>query len=489
MSGKPASSRSVSAGVPRGSRGLLLLLVPYFLVTFFTLVHHELWRDEADVWLSVRDSSLVSVVQRASHAGTPILWYLLVAPLARSSLPYWSMGLLHLLIAASAAFVFLLRAPLSTLTKTLFVFSYYMIFEYAVIARNYGISILILFVLATIYPQRFRRPLTYSFLLALLFQTNVHSLLLGGVLAAVYVDELWRRGHGRRRLALLLLVAGALITVAQLFPREGGQFDPLRAENRPRALIWAAQGMFFPTASAPVLSLFTTGFLVLVVLTLWRKRRLLYLLGAMFAVLFYLMIFKWSVPDGYRHFGLLLISVIFILWIEPSEPGSLDLRKKKWMTWIMNAGLASLCVIGAWACFQEIFFDFSGSRGMAEYLLENDLARKTIVAHRATATSAILPYLPKTRFWYAGIGEYGTYLRWDAWYAEGERVTYEQAATRARQRFGNDSLLLLNAPLLHPQRWCLRERYRTHQPIFAKVDETFYLYEHDSSSGCQPAER
>src|SRR5687768_8892604 len=118
----------------RNERTLLLtLLLVYLALAALALSFHEPFCDEAHVWLSVRDSSLSAVLSRASHAGTPTLWYFMVAPLARLGLPYFSMHLLHLLIATAAVAVLFFRSSLPPLTRILLGFSYYMLFEYAVV--------------------------------------------------------------------------------------------------------------------------------------------------------------------------------------------------------------------------------------------------------------------------------------------------------------------------------------------------------------------
>jgi len=52
--------------------------------------------------------------------------------------------ILHLIIAIAAVTVFVLYAPFSRVTKVLFIFSYYMAYEYSIIGRSHSLSILLL---------------------------------------------------------------------------------------------------------------------------------------------------------------------------------------------------------------------------------------------------------------------------------------------------------------------------------------------------------
>jgi hypothetical protein len=59
--------------------GYLLLVVP-------TLARHVLWRDEAQMWLVARASQDFSqLLANMSYENRPILWFLLVWPIARFS--------------------------------------------------------------------------------------------------------------------------------------------------------------------------------------------------------------------------------------------------------------------------------------------------------------------------------------------------------------------------------------------------------------------
>jgi len=47
---------------------------------YFAIFHHEIWRDEAQVWCIVRNVNLSEIFQITKIEGHPMLWYLLVLP-------------------------------------------------------------------------------------------------------------------------------------------------------------------------------------------------------------------------------------------------------------------------------------------------------------------------------------------------------------------------------------------------------------------------
>ena len=169
---------------------LVISLVLYTAIIIFSAYHHEPWRDEAQLWLLTRDHGLLFMLDSISYDGHPLLWPLLLHPFAALGFPYATMFIIHIVIAVACAFLFIWYSPFSKLTKICFIFSYFMFFEYSVIARNYSLSILLLFVIAIFYPHRFKKPLSYALLIVLLINTNVHSLFIGCSLICIYFIEL-----------------------------------------------------------------------------------------------------------------------------------------------------------------------------------------------------------------------------------------------------------------------------------------------------------
>src|SRR4030042_3735997 len=115
----------------------LFLIRLYSAINIVLLLHHEPWEDEAQAWLIARDLDIASIFKQMAYEGSPALWHMLLLPFAKTGLPYMSEFILHLIIAIAAVAVFILYAPFSRVTKVLFIFSYYMGYEYSIIARSY----------------------------------------------------------------------------------------------------------------------------------------------------------------------------------------------------------------------------------------------------------------------------------------------------------------------------------------------------------------
>jgi len=66
-----------------------------------------------------------------------------------------------------------------------------------------------------------------------------------------------------------------------------------------------------------------------------RKPVPLFILGCALAPLFY--VFNFVNVSDYRHYGFILVSVIFALWIAAAYPAS---QGSKWPAWTRRAGRA-----------------------------------------------------------------------------------------------------------------------------------------------------
>lgn len=214
---------SAAARSRRARTWLWGLLAGFAALSVFGLLHHEPWRDEAQAWLIARDCpDLACVLQTAGYEGHPVLWHLVLRPLARVGLPFSSAKLVHLLIVLAAVFLFLRNAPLARHQKALFVCGYFVAYEYTLLVRNYALCVLAFFAIASSHPDRFRKPVRYALLLALLANTALYGLVVALVLAAVYALDLRRSApairRGRLAAAAALVAAGCTLCAWQLWP-------------------------------------------------------------------------------------------------------------------------------------------------------------------------------------------------------------------------------------------------------------------------------
>jgi hypothetical protein len=447
-----------------------LVLLIYVAAVGAVAAQHEPWRDEADGWLIARDGGAGDLIEYTRHGGTPALWHLLLIPLAKAGAPYRSEHVLHLLIAAGTAALVLWRAPFPRIARFLTPFSYYFAYEYAVIARSYALSVLLLFVAAALYGRRYERPIAYAATVALLANTNIHSLLIAALIGLAYLLE----GEGKNLVRpISIMLAGGLAALAQVWPARDAMVHGAVSVFHPDAPLRALLGAFFPLLIMPhVIGIGAALVILIAALFAVRHSRggLLILCGS-YAALAYVFIFKWL--GGVRHFGFVLVLLLFVLWI--GDRGASVAYAICWSVLTISLAVSVAgCVVMSSLDWR---FAFSGASEMAGFVRDRGMSGYTIAAHSETTTSALCPYFDHP-FWFAGIEDLGTFSRWDARFSRGLEVTYPEAVRRVAARFPNRSpvLLLLNVEMPAPERNGWRLLYHNRRPQFANPDESFWLY-------------
>ena len=454
---------TTSAATPRSF--VAAIVAAFVAITTFVAAHHEPWRDEADAWLVVRDIDFARIFDWTRHAGTPALWYAILAPLARSGLPYESQQLLHLVITTGAVAIFVTYAPLSRLTKLLAVFSYYFAYEYSIIVRSYALAILLIFAAAALWQRRAERPVLLAIVLALLCNTNAQGFVLAAAFAVALVAE-------RALRPAVIIALGGLAAWWQVRTPPDPAREGIGHAFNALAIPFTLGNGFAPTL--PLVAGCVIGVLVLIAITLAlrRSRPALIIMWLTIAALLGLYSFVWL--GGLRHAGFLLVITLVAIWIGARDA---DARYGPAVALLLNGALLISLFIAARYWIDDTRAAFSGAKEMATFIRDHHLDTTEIAAHNLTQCEALLPYLPRTRFWYAGLGEYGTYLKWDAAQERALNVPYPVAEERARRHFaGREWLLLFNVEIPNAEAHGFRLVYTNQRPIFEKTDERYWLY-------------
>ena len=162
----------------------------WLAVVVLTTSKHEFWRDEVRALTLARAAEspldLYGLVQDQGH---PVLWYLLLYLGTSIADTPRVLPITSVVIAFAAVALFMIAAPFPLWFRCAFIFGALPLYEYSVMARNYGISMLLLFVAAVLYRKRGQHPIRLALVLALLANTNVHSAVLVGMIAGVWIFE------------------------------------------------------------------------------------------------------------------------------------------------------------------------------------------------------------------------------------------------------------------------------------------------------------
>lgn len=460
-------------------------------------IHHEPWRDEADAWLAARDASLWQLLKSASYSGTPILWYLFVIPLARSGLPYESLEILAILLGSIAAWLLLFRLRLPLAISVLGLTGYHLGYEYSVVARNYGLGVVLFFMAVALDDRRDSAALRYGVLLALLANTGAHFLVLSG---ALFVAWIYREppAHLRRR-AVWVALLGMTASIIQLFPRAGGQLPPtFISQCSTQVAPLVLESIFGPPVWNLLQENANLALVILVFLATLATPRVTVFLAFAVAGLSYIFACKYF--SGARHSGLILIAILGAFSLARTSPCVLRdpsprlrtiMSGTVWLTWALFAFCLLLSLDATvLAVKKELRLPYSSAKEMGRYLERAAIGSKPIAAHPPPHTSSVLPYLARPTFYYPGINSWGSFMLWNDQYSNSRWLSNRDAFSRAKEFFSSQQspsesfFFLTSNPFAEAEMFGYRLLFKTPgRPI--QGDETFYVYgpgEADSGS-------
>jgi len=464
-----------------------------------------MWRDEADPWLFVRDvGSFSEFILYARNSGHPLLWHLSILPFAKLDLSYHFMQGLNVAFAILNVFLLLYKSNLPRIILIPVVFSYFMLFEYAVIARNYSIGALFLILIAIHYPKRFTNPILYGFFVLLFCNTSAFSSMMSSGLFILYALEIYKNERYEKSIliGLIIIMLGGLLAFLQMLPTGGGQEIAYFRNNTRFSIPFLMTNSFTPYFSE-FFSLIAYILIFVLMLKIFKNRDLFIFFTYTFTLFLFFVSFIHI--GGVRHTGQLFLLVLFTFWI--SNYYDLELKEKNHSVLFMNReyNLNTIFILvffgslvfSVYSAFDKMNKDyhyaFSGAKEIATYLKEKgyDDPKYKMAAHIPERCKVILIYLNKTKqFYYPFFGSFGSYSKWDKDHSQSERflptVMSSSLAIPFIQPNGNmvyelfndlepNTILIMDTEIQPPIPF-LQLIYKNTIPIEFYKEETFFIY-------------
>ncbi|MBQ8033258.1 MAG: hypothetical protein IJ266_04845, partial [Elusimicrobiaceae bacterium] len=191
---------------------------------------HEPWFDEQQSWQIAKTASWHDMLFVLPHyEGHPPFWHILLALPARMGIS-WQIGLrtVGLLFSSCAAWLLIFKSPFPRWFRCLAPFTFFLFYQYSVIVRPYSIMMLLLFLLAIVFPHKDKKPGLFVGLLAGLCACHVYGIAIAGGIACAWLLELKKNAtlavfckklvHQKQFYYLLGLLMWACILVAWMCP-------------------------------------------------------------------------------------------------------------------------------------------------------------------------------------------------------------------------------------------------------------------------------
>lgn len=445
-----------------------VLLAAYLLFNGILLIGHEMWRDEANVWLIARDMTPWQLFEEIKYQGHPCLWYLIAMPFAKLGLPFKTLSVLSFLVMSAAAAVLCYKGPFHFLTKAVILLSPMMTYYYPVVARNYCLIACLLILLAYFYPKRNEKSLLYGLLLGLLVQADTIALASAGLISCMWLWECVRKSGKQKSLKPLLTGAKGLwiplaslgLWVLQFYKVSdspeyrmqilsiGEMLREIRNFSYHILIRMTGQGEKFALL---LLLLFAAAGILLSVKVKNAWPAIVAAGAFLFEVIFSVMVYQLHI----WHYIAICFSLIWCFWVYDTLQDA-ESRRKNAIRKLLSEGLLVLLGITMflrWNSPEEssnLHNAWSGlySDGVhvAEYMKEHVGEDEIILSTDIIEASTVQAYLGKGyTFCYAGTGEMATYANYTE--EQSREITYEELFTWMKESFPDrEYVYLLKSP-------------------------------------------
>ncbi len=176
-----------------------------------------MWFDELQAWNIARAShSLGDLLSHLRYEGHPALWYLPLYGITRFTGDPRAMQVLAWVLVVGVDALILFRSPFPVIARVALVAGYFFAFEYSVMARSYGLGVLLLVVaLVGLGRSRPKWAMT-TVALALLAWTSLAGTVLVSAFALVLAWRWWTSRRGDVALPGAITCAGVSVCSAGL---------------------------------------------------------------------------------------------------------------------------------------------------------------------------------------------------------------------------------------------------------------------------------
>lgn len=387
-----------------------VLLFIWLFITIFTLFHHEIWRDEAQAWCIVRDLNLIDAFNMSRVEGHPFLWYLFLMPFAKLGLPVESMQIVSLMAVFIAMIFLFFKSPFNKLEKILVCFSAGMIYYLPIVARNYSLIPLFLFLTAYLYLKRFERPYLYAITIAFLSQTHLYMLGLCVILFLLFCYESFKEKQKTNFFPLVLLMINFLFIFFCFNQAQNENYALIDGINNilplKSVVLLISQIFSFQIINLiPALHKYFNSislllflpFVGIIAYKFYRLNKKVFLIFA-FSNIFMFYVFTHKYFNGiiYQKSFLLFLVILFCYWLIKIE----CVQKSKAIM-IAFCGLFFISFLTSPIVLnQEIKYNFSGGKQIAKYIKTNLNTEDTFIAYgNPFVYSPISAYLPDKKFY------------------------------------------------------------------------------------------
>lgn len=369
-------------------------IIVFIIFAFLALVigiNHEPWADEAQSWIIARDASVGEIIWDISrYEGTFPLWFLTIKLFISLGLQYEYFFIIPIIISLIGLLVFLKGVKAPTIVKVLVPFTYYIFYQYTIVARSYCYLFLALSIWAIYYKDREKKFLQYTLSLVLLSMISMHGMVISGVLGILFVIELINKKKVKEIVSVsTICLCTWIIECIVLLPRMDLYMN-VALSHSVMNVVWAILSTIF-VGSNIIETLFSgigVALTIIMVIYLIRIKEKSLCITSLCVIAFMCLIRLVS-----HHLGIIYLVILFGVLVN------YDLLKSKYklferlfitmlVLYISYTGISSI---------NDFKGNYSAAKQIATYIEENNIDKSEIYRFGYKQV-AILPYFESNLF-------------------------------------------------------------------------------------------
>ncbi len=396
----------------------IILALIWLVLVAIGVYYHVIWRDEMRA-LSIANAapSFLDLPDYLQNEGHPILWYVFLKSayiVFQSNLVLQGLALLFALINM---YLLVFKSPFHWFFIALLLFGQYFLFEYVLLARNYGFAATFLFAFAYFARQR-KSHLLPMLMLALAAQCNFYAMVFSSILAfAYFVEHIKSTTQKRTLIASFFLVFMACVwSYFQCLPNQDSiVVKPFHLNAIDWSKIfdvgWGYDFLF------DGYFVFKHGFktvLLLAMLLIFIKKPHLILLA--YVSMVFMATFHTAIRPNYsQHVGIWLVFFITLIWWQ-YDLLFVQWKKNKFQKVCISLGVLSLVFTltqnnyrGVKYYLYALKVNNSNADHLATFLATIDSPNLVMIAENDFCMESVMYYFPKP-FYTPREGKFGTYV-------------------------------------------------------------------------------
>ncbi|HBY01431.1 MAG TPA: hypothetical protein DEG92_02630 [Rikenellaceae bacterium] len=403
----------------------------WLAVVLFVSYHHEMWRDEAHcLYVALSADSLWQLPDAVKNEGHPIIWYLILWLGYQAVHTPVILKIVSIAVGFIAVLIFYRSSPFPVWFKVLFLLSFLPFYEYTVMARNYGISMLLFFWFASLYNKKHEKPFMLAFVLLLLANTNIHSTIFVCLLVVFWIYEVvFIEKYSNKRLSyakqlifpLGLVFLGVLFAILTVIPDRNSIVLQTSGVSISSVLSAFFQTIIHPGnyynevfAGLPPIARDLLIFVFAAGLLVSPMAGFLLFVGAVGLGLF----FSIGYSGALRHQGIFFLYVITLYWIV-----CLKIREKKdFVPFFMPIFkvvlygiiqiVLSVHIFGSYKYIvRDVTKKMSSSKDFGVFLQENKQFHDAIIMGEPDIRLESLPYYAKNRIFVPRNNKFANFIK------------------------------------------------------------------------------